>query len=95
MFAEVAALLAEILGEGPVDRMPGMALVGNEQIAPLDVAKLVMACEQRFCVTIHDEDVQDFHTLQDLAAYIERLLEDGHTNRPLLQDEDRVNWYYL
>lgn len=94
VFPQVALLLTEIVGSGQIAISPDTPLTAGRGVTPLEVAKLVMACERRFCITIQDEDVHTFSCLRDLSAYIDTLIADGHTNAPLLTDEDRVDWYY-
>lgn len=89
---KVIMLLGGIVGSGQLQITAGLRL--SCHITPIERAKLILACEQEFFVTIHDEDAYGFQTLGNLAEYIERLLEAGMTNTPELKDEDRVAWYY-
>lgn len=89
---KVIMLLGGIIGSGQLQITAGLRLPCH--ITPIERAKLILACEQEFSITIHDEDAYGFQTLGDLAEYIERLLEAGMTNTPELKDEDRVAWYY-
>lgn len=91
---KVIMLLGGVIGAGQLQITSWLRLSGHGYITPIERAKLILACEQEFSITIHDEDAYGFQTLGDLAEYIERLLEAGMTNTPELKDEDRVAWYY-
>ena len=93
MFYEVAALLAGIQGFHSARLSPKTGL-SRDCVKPLDLARLVIACEKRWRITLHDDEVAGFRSLGDLAAHIERLLADALDERPELTDEDRTAWFY-
>lgn len=76
VFQRIAAILAEIIEEDSEDITPETPLTKASGFEALQMAKLVMACEGRFKVTIHDEDILSFKCVQDLVEYIERILSD-------------------
>jgi acyl carrier protein len=73
---QVTDILAEILGIDNEDITLQTALAGSSGIKPVDLAKLVIECEQNFRITIHDEDVHTFKTVSDLVDYIEKAKTD-------------------
>ncbi len=91
---KVRKLLAEIIGVEAVDITSRMPLTKDNGVDPLDIAKLIIACEKEFKVTIHDEDVLDFHCAYDIAAYIDNLLSLGLNDIPERTEEDRTAWFY-
>ncbi len=91
---KVRKLLAEIIGVEAEDVTIRMPLTKDNGVESLDIAKLIIACEKEFKVTIHDEDVLDFHCAQDIAAYIDNLLSLGLNDMPERTEEDRVAWFY-
>lgn len=72
----VIKLLSEVIGMEEVDLSASTELTPEYGIEPIDVAKLVIMCEERFDVTIHDEDVHTFRTVKDLTEYIENILSE-------------------
>lgn len=82
---------AEITGMLPENITPSTSM---KKMRALDRAALVIACEKRYRMTIHDEDVWDFETLGDLALYIQEHLNDGRDNFAAPTDADRDAWYY-
>lgn len=91
---KVKKLLVEIIGVEAEDVTARMPLTKDNGVDPLDIAKLIIACEREFKVTIHDEDVLDFHCAGDIAAYIDNLLSLGLNEMPERTEEDRTAWFY-
>ncbi len=91
---KVKELLADIISADAQDIETNMTLTKDNGVEPLDKAKLMIACEKEFKITIHDEDVHAFRRVRDLAAYIDQTLSDGLANPPEFSDEDRTAWYY-
>ena len=46
-------------------------LIGDLGINSLELADLVLLCEERFNVTIDDEDLHNFITVGDVVRYVE------------------------
>ncbi|MBP5293810.1 MAG: acyl carrier protein [Clostridia bacterium] len=42
----------------------------------IELAELIMACEDEFGITIEDEDIHDFETVKDVADYLEKLVNN-------------------
>ena len=71
MFENVKQFLVEELRVNPDDVKPGAELVGDLGINSLELAELILACEERFNVQIDDEDLHRFTTVGDIVAYLE------------------------
>ncbi len=76
VFQKTAAILAEILDIDDEEINPETRLTIDNGITALNIAKLVIECEKEFKITIHDEDVQYFKCINDIAEYIEKILAD-------------------
>jgi len=75
-FTEIIDLFCEVLSiddEG-IDKTTG--LTEEYGFEPIDIAKLVIAAEERFGIVIHDEDVASFKTIGDMADYIQKNLPE-------------------
>ncbi len=93
LFYEVSGLLASILGFNSAALSPVTPLFGGE-VKPIDLARLVIACEKHWRITLFDDQVQGFARLGDLVSHIEGLLADALDERPEVTDDDRIAWYY-
>lgn len=76
VFEKVAKILAEIIGIDYEDITPETELTREYGIKAVDVAKLVIECEKRFKVTIHDEYVHNFKCVNDIVKYIKKARAD-------------------
>jgi len=70
MFEKVKDLLVEELSVEADEVTPSAELVNDLGINSLELADLVMLCEDKFGVTIDDEDAQKFVTVGDVAEYL-------------------------
>ena len=70
MFEKVKALLVEELSIDADDVTPSAELVNDLGINSLELADLVMLCEDKFGVEIDDEEAQKFVTVGDVAEYL-------------------------
>lgn len=73
--SKVAYLLAEILGVEEDGITEETAFTKEYGIEPIDVAKLVIAAEKKFHVTIYDDEASAFQTVADVADHIDKILE--------------------
>lgn len=73
VFQKVARILAEIIEVDSEDITPETELTKEYGIKAVDVAKLVIECEKKFKITIHDEDVLRFQFVNDLVEYIKKI----------------------
>lgn len=72
---KVAHLLAEILGEDDEDITEQTEFTQEYGIEPIDVAKLVIAVEKKFDITIYDDEAAVFRSVGDLVRYVNKVLE--------------------
>ncbi len=91
---KVAELLAQIVPLREEEILPSTALAKEKGIEALDLVKLVMACEKKFKIIIHDEDVHQFKCVGDIVDYIDGHLEDGTTELALHDETQRRGWFY-
>jgi acyl carrier protein len=70
----VAEILAEIIETDYEEITPETELTMNNGIESVSIAKLVIQCEKKFKVTIHDEDIHNFKCVNDIAEYIKKIL---------------------
>ena len=73
VFQEVAGILAEIIDVDVEDITLETELTSEYGIKAIDVAKLVIACEKKFKITIHDEDVHTFKCVNDVVEYMKKM----------------------
>lgn len=76
VFQKVAEILAEIIGIDEKNITLETELTSEYGIKAVDVAKLVIECEKKFNITIHDEDVHNFRCVSDIVEYIKRIQYD-------------------
>lgn len=72
MFEKVKALLIEELSIKAEDITPNAELSGDLGINSLDLADLILQCEERFGIVIDDEDVHTLITVGDIVEYLEK-----------------------
>ena len=72
----IVSMLGEIIGVHEDDLSGGTPLTPEYDVETIDVAKLVIEIEKRFEVTVHDEDVHKFHTVKDIAEYVDALIDE-------------------
>ncbi len=70
MFEKVKELLVEELSVKADDITPSAELVNDLGINSLELADLVLLCEQKFDVEISDEDIHTFVTVGDIVEYL-------------------------
>ena len=71
MFEKVKALLVEELSIKAEDITLSAELSGDLGINSLDLADLVLQCEERFGIVIDDDEVHTFITVGDIVEYLE------------------------
>ncbi|MCL1917896.1 MAG: acyl carrier protein [Peptococcaceae bacterium] len=94
IFKQAAALISQIFNIREDEIRPEMSLYDDPEINPLDVARLIMACEKKFDIMIHDEDVHTFVRVDDCVRYIAEALFEGQQSISVSSDEEREAWYY-
>jgi acyl carrier protein len=73
MFETLKKLLAEELQIDPATITEDAELAGDLGINSIELANLIMLCEEKFDVTIEDEDLHKLVTVGDVAEYLESL----------------------
>ena len=71
MFENVKQFLIDELRVKPEDITMEAELAGDLGINSLELAELVLACEEKFNVVIDDEDLHHFTTVGDIVTYLE------------------------
>ena len=71
MFENVKQFLVDELRVKPEDVTMEAELSGDLGINSLELAELVLACEEKFDVVIEDDDLQQFNTVGDVVNYLE------------------------
>lgn len=71
MFEKVKELLVDEMQIDPALIKPEAELSNDLNINSLELADLIMNCEEKFGVEIDDEDLHKFITVQDVVNYLE------------------------
>ena len=70
MFEKLKALLVEELHVEPDDIKPESELANDLGVNSLELADLILLCEEKFNVTIDDDDLHTFITINDVVNYL-------------------------
>lgn len=73
MYEKIKELLVEELSINPDDITPTAELVADLGINSLELADLVLLCEEKFDIEIGDDVVHRFITVGDVADYLEEV----------------------
>jgi acyl carrier protein len=68
----LAEIVNEIAGVPAADIVPTASFVDTLDIDSLTMVEIVVECEERFGVTIPDDEVKNLKTVGDAVAYIEK-----------------------
>jgi len=71
MFETIKNLLVEELQIDANDIKPESELANDLGVNSIELADLIMACEDKFGIEIDDEDMRKFITIQDFCDYLE------------------------
>jgi len=71
MLETLKKLLAEELQIDPETVTPDAELASDLGLNSIELADLVMLCEEKFGVTIDDDDIHKFVTVGDVVEYLE------------------------
>ena len=71
MFEKLKNILVEELQLDPNDIKPESELQNDLGVNSIELADLVMRCEDEFGIEIQDEDIHKFITIGDVAEYLE------------------------
>ncbi|MGI6167118.1 MAG: acyl carrier protein [Eubacteriales bacterium] len=75
MYEKIKALLVEELQIDADDITPDSKLSTDLGINSIELADLIMLCEDKFGIEIRDEDIHKFVTVGDVAKYLENLVK--------------------
>ena len=70
MFEKVKEMLEEALQINPEEISLKSELVGDLGINSLELADLILTCEEKFDIEINDEDIHKFVTVGDVVNYL-------------------------
>ncbi len=73
MYEQFANLLVDELQIDKKDITPEAELSGDLGINSIELADLVMLCEDRFGIEINDDDIRGFVTVGDVVKYLESI----------------------
>lgn len=71
MFEKVKALIAEKMEIDPALIVPSAQFVEDLKLNSLELADLVVLCEEEIGVEIDEDDIHTLITVEDLAKYLE------------------------
>ena len=71
MFETLKTLLAEELQIDPDEITMEAELTNDLGINSIELADLVMQCEDKFDIEINDDDIRNFVTIGDVVEYLE------------------------
>ncbi len=68
----LASIVNEVAGTPVADITPDKAFIDDLDIDSLSMVEVVMACEDKFGVSIPDGEVKNLKTVGDAVTYIEK-----------------------
>ncbi|MBZ7985222.1 acyl carrier protein [Campylobacter sp. Cr9] len=71
IFEDVKKVIVEELGADEASITPDAKIIEDLGADSLDVVELIMALEEKFDISIPDEDGQKIATVDDIVKYIE------------------------
>ena len=72
MFETLKTMLVEEMQITAEDIKPEAELINDLGINSLELADLILLCEEKFKIEISEDDIQNFVTVADVVAYIEK-----------------------
>ena len=76
MFEKLRDILVEEMSVNPADIKPETELVGDLDFNSLELADLVVLCEERFNIEVDDSVLPTLLTIKDVVDYLEANCED-------------------
>ena len=73
MFETLKNVLVEELQLDPEEITPDAELANDLGINSIELADLVMLCEDKFGIEIQDDDIRKLNTVADVVEYLESL----------------------
>lgn len=75
MYEELKQILVDEMQIKESDITPDAKLVTDLGFNSLELADLVVLCEDKFNIEINEEDARGFQTVADVADYLESLVD--------------------
>lgn len=72
MFETLKNILVEELQLDPDEITPESELANDLGINSIELADLIMLCEDKFGIEIEDDDIHKFVTIDDVVKYLEQ-----------------------
>ena len=72
MFENVKRMLVDELSVNEDDVTPEAELVGDLGVNSLELADLVLLCDEKFNIEINEDDIRGFITVGDVVDYLEK-----------------------
>ena len=73
MFEKVKGILVDELQLNESDITMEAELVNDLGVNSLELADLIMVCEEKFNMEISDDDIRKFITVADICDYLEKI----------------------
>lgn len=73
MFEKIKEILVEEMQVDPENVTMEAELVNDLGVNSLELADLILLCEEKFDIEINDEDIHKFITVADVVSYLEGL----------------------
>ena len=73
MFEKIKEILVEEMQVDPENVTMEAELVNDLGVNSLELADLILLCEEKFDIEINDEDIHKFITVADVVAYLDNL----------------------
>lgn len=71
MFEKVKEMLINDLAVNADDIKPEAELINDLGINSLELADLILLCEEKFGIEVKDDDIHKFITVGDVVSYLE------------------------
>ena len=71
MFETLKNLMVEELQLDPNEIKPESELINDLGVNSIELADMIMLCEEKFGVEIEDDDIHKFVTVKNVADYLE------------------------
>ncbi len=76
MFEKIKKLLCEEMSLNEADITPETELVNDLGLNSLEMADMIVICEEKFDITFEDDDLASLVTIGDVVNYIESHTEE-------------------
>lgn len=73
MFEKIKEILVEEMQVDPENITMEAELVNDLGVNSLELADLILLCEEKFDIEINDEDIHKFITVADVVTYLDNL----------------------